>query len=293
MFGTKAGIQATDFDMSLLTIIVLATVQGLAELLPISSSAHVIVAEKLLGLDPSSPEMTFLLVMLHTGTMFAVIFYFWRRWRDRFLVHDFARDVARPLIAATMATGLVGFALKHWIERVWLRGAAKQEVEALFSNLPLMAASLAVAGLLIIIAGKRSPAPPKHGFPSFVHALWIGVIQGICLPFRGFSRSGATISMGLLLDEPRAMAEEFSFALAVVLTPAVIAREARRLADAGGAGHWHAYGPGLLGMIFSFIAGLAALRWLSNWLERGRWSYFGYYCLAASAGVLAVYRFVG
>jgi undecaprenyl-diphosphatase len=62
--------------MSLLKVIVLAIVQGLAELLPVSSSAHVIVAEKLMGLDPSSPQMTLLLVMLHTGTMFAVIAYF-------------------------------------------------------------------------------------------------------------------------------------------------------------------------------------------------------------------------
>ena len=67
--------------MSLLDVIVLAILQGLAELLPVSSSAHVIVAEKLMGLDPSSPPMTLLLVMLHTGTMFAVIVYFWHKWR--------------------------------------------------------------------------------------------------------------------------------------------------------------------------------------------------------------------
>ncbi|MGC2764831.1 MAG: undecaprenyl-diphosphate phosphatase [Candidatus Acidiferrum sp.] len=68
--------------MALLYILILAIVQGLAELLPVSSSAHVVVAERLLGLDPSSPQMTLLMVMLHTGTMFAVIVYFWRQWRD-------------------------------------------------------------------------------------------------------------------------------------------------------------------------------------------------------------------
>src|SRR6478672_427946 len=65
-------------------ILVLGLVQGAAELLPVSSSAHVIIAEKLLGLDPSAPEMTFLLVMLHTGTMFAVIVYFWKSWRESY-----------------------------------------------------------------------------------------------------------------------------------------------------------------------------------------------------------------
>src|SRR5579885_1012228 len=64
-----------------LKILLLALIQGAAELLPVSSSAHVIVAERLMGLDPAAPEMTFLLVMLHTGTMFAVLCYFWRRWQ--------------------------------------------------------------------------------------------------------------------------------------------------------------------------------------------------------------------
>ena len=66
-------------------ILILALIQGACELLPVSSSAHVIAAEKLMKLDPSSPEMTMLLVMLHTGTMFAVIVYFWKGWkRDYF-----------------------------------------------------------------------------------------------------------------------------------------------------------------------------------------------------------------
>ena len=70
--------------MTILEVVVLAIIQGLAELLPVSSSAHVVVAEKLMGLDPSSPQMTLLLVMLHTGTMFAVIVYFWKVWKKTY-----------------------------------------------------------------------------------------------------------------------------------------------------------------------------------------------------------------
>ena len=70
--------------MNFIQILILGIVQGAAELLPVSSSAHVIIAEKLMGLDPSSPEMTFLLVMLHTGTMFAVIAYFWKSWKEHY-----------------------------------------------------------------------------------------------------------------------------------------------------------------------------------------------------------------
>ena len=279
--------------MKLIQIAVLAVIQGLAELLPVSSSAHVVVAEKLMGLDPSSPEMTFLLVMLHTGTTFAVILYFWPRWKARFSSVDASarENLLKALILATGATGFLGLALKRLIEKVFMSGSAKQEIEALFSNLPLVAASLAAAGALILRAGARREDGNNDLTPD--HSICIGLLQGLCLPFRGFSRSGATISAGLLLGIPRALAEDFSFALAVILTPPVLALEGHRLiksAHEAGRSAWSPdlFTPGLIGMVFSFAAGLLALRWLSSWLEKGRWSWFGYYCLAASAGVLVV-----
>ena len=118
-------------------------------------------------------------------------------------------------------------------------------------------------------------------------------MQGLCLPFRGFSRSGATISTGLILGLPKQKLEEFSFALAVVLTPPVIAKEALRLVKAhalsGQGSVLHLFVPGLVGMVLSFIAGLLALKWLSRWLEGGRWKFFGFYCLVAAAGVLLIH----
>src|SRR5947208_6515167 len=108
--------------MDYLRIAILALIQGAAELLPVSSSAHVIVVARLMGRDPSSPEMTFLLVMLHTGTMFAVLYYFWPRWR-KLLAADGARPANRlhlPLmvVLATAVTGVVGLGLLFRIERV-------------------------------------------------------------------------------------------------------------------------------------------------------------------------------
>jgi undecaprenyl-diphosphatase len=278
--------------MTVLQIVLLAIVQGVAELLPVSSSAHVIVAEKLMGLDPASPQMTFLLVMLHTGTMFAVIGYFWTSWRSTYFSSMQAfRDSVKPIIVATAMTGVVGIALLLLIERVVLRGEPHAEVEQLFGNAYVMAAGLATAGVMIIVSGRRPDpnAAPRVGLrPS----AWIGAVQGVCLPFRGFSRSGATISTGLLLGVDRVRAEEFSFALAVVLTPAVIVREGYRLLKATGASTDLAATvvPSLLGLVCSFVAGWLALRWLSAWLERGRWHWFGYYCLVASAAVLVLDR---
>ena len=208
-------------------------VQGAAELLPVSSSAHVIVAEKLLGLDPTRPEMTLLLVMLHTGTMVAVILYFWRAWRENYFssrreLWNFAQRVA----VATVITGIIGLALKFLIEKFALRGVPQAEIELIFGNLALIGISLGVVGLLIIYAGLRAERPGHPARQDLQGSALIGVVQGLCLPFRGFSRSGATISAGLILGINKERVEEFSFALAVVLTPPVIAREIWRLLKA-------------------------------------------------------------
>jgi undecaprenyl-diphosphatase len=300
--------------MPILKVILLAIIQGLAELLPVSSSAHVVVAEKLLHIDPSTPQSTLLLVMLHTGTMFAVIFYFWSQWKSAYFAtaHAAKRFVVRAAWA-TVLTGVVGYPIIAIIERTAFKGHSKGEIEMLFSRLDLVAPALFVAGVLILIAGLRERGEAKSATArpdyersivlsgdnvTFAQAGWMGAVQGLCLPFRGFSRSGATISTGLLVGAIRQRAERFSFALAVILTPLAIAREAMRLLKANHAAalagqplDLHAgVVAALLGMVLSFVAGLAALRWLSSWLEHGRWYLFGFYCLVASGVVFYLYH---
>src|SRR5271170_170740 len=291
--------------MPIFKVIVLAIMQGFAELLPVSSSAHVVVAEKLMGLDPSSPEMTLLLVMLHTGTMFAVIAYFWKTWKAAyFSSREAFQRFAILVIWATVITGVVGEAIKKVIEKTLFRGAASDEIEQLFSHLELIAPALAAAGLLILIAGlmerrQLAAAAGKKplGSVTMSQAGWMGMVQGLALPFRGFSRSGSTISTGMLVGAAKEPAERFSFAMAVVLTPAVVGLEAMRLLKAS---HSAAAAgtpidlqaslvSSLLGMVFSFAAGLLALKWLSSWLETGRWYLFGIYCLVASGVVFYLY----
>jgi len=282
---------------NILQILILGLVQGAAELLPISSSAHVIVVEKLMGLDASSPEMTFLLVMLHTGTMFAVIVYFWNAWRlSYFSSAEVFWKTAKQVIVATVLTAIIGLALQQVIEKVFLKGSPNTDVETLFSQLPLIGAALLVAGLLIIVAGLREPSRLEAKDVSTIAASWIGAVQGLCLPFRGFSRSGATISTGLLLGVGKRRMEEFSFALAVVITPPVIVREFWRLIKAHPevtkADHLVPLAlPGIIGMVASFVAGLLALRLLSRWLETGRWKLFGVYCILFAVFVFALAAF--
>ena len=292
--------------MTIWKVIVLAIIQGLAELLPISSSAHVVVAEKLMGLDPSAPQMTLLLVMLHTGTMFAVLVYFWKTWKKvYFSTRDAFRRFAILAVWATVLTGIVGEILKKLIEKTLFRGAPRAQIEDLFSHLELIAPALLAAGILIVVAGllekKTAPRVSASGRPrtSFEGTLtlkqagWMGLIQGLALPFRGFSRSGSTISAGMLTGAAKEPAERFSFALAVILTPPVVFIEALRLVRAAHAStaagapiHLHAaVASSLLGAACSFLAGLVALKWLSSWLESGKWHWFGIYCLLASGVV--------
>lgn len=295
--------------MPILKVILLAIIQGFAELLPVSSSAHVVVAEKLMGLDPSSPQMTLLLVMLHTGTMFAVIVYFWKTWKSAYFSSaQTLRRAAGLIFWATVLTGLVGEALKILIEKTLFHGAPKAQIEMLFGRLDLIGPALAAAGVLILVAGLVERYQMKYptlifpagqmpefadGLVSRKQALWMGLVQGLALPFRGFSRSGSTISAGMLTGAEKQSAERFSFALAVVLTPPVVLMELMRLLHAAHAARatgapidlHTAIGASLLGMVFSFLAGLLALKWLSSWLEHGRWYWFGIYCLLASAAV--------
>jgi undecaprenyl-diphosphatase len=279
--------------MNFLQILILAVVQGACELLPVSSSAHVIIAEKIMGIDPTTPEMTLLLVALHTGTMFAVLVYFWRAWcTELFASVASFWNFVKQLVVATAVTGVIGLALLFLIEKVAMRGHDNAEIESLFGNMTLIACALAAVGLLIIFSGRFANAESEGRGPETRESCWIGAIQGLCLPFRGFSRSGATISTALLLGLSRLRAEQFSFALAVILTPPVIARELSRLlkahalaADGAGVSLSLLLLPALIGMVASFLAGLLALKWLSRWLERGQWSLFGYYCLVAALAV--------
>lgn len=281
--------------MPLFKIIILAIIQGLAELLPVSSSAHVVVAERIMGLNASSPQMTLMLVLLHTGTMFAVIVYFWKRWRQTYFRSRGAFNlIAIRLFWATFLTGVVGLIMMKLAEKTLLKGVPHAQIEDLFNHLEWIAPALLAVGILILVAGLLPSRENDDREPSMSQSAWIGIIQGLCIPFRGFSRSGATISTGMLTGVTRERSETFSFALVILLTPLAIGKEVLRLVRADHISNSlnlaSAMVPGLTGMFFSFLAGLIALKWLSRWLEGGRWYLFGIYCIAASGVVFYLHH---
>lgn len=290
--------------MALWHVIVLAIVQGLAELLPVSSSAHVIVAAELLHENMSTPNNALLLVLLHTGTIFAVIAYFWQRWMDEIFGSwtKFIRMV-QLLFVSTLLSGLIFLPVNKLVEHVLSRSGQRADIEALFNKLNWIAPALALAGLLILYAGLREAKRPETETKKttagrgvhWLDAIVMGVLQGFAIPFRGFSRSGVTISGGLLTGGERTEIESYSFAMVVLITPLALAWELRRVYKTahlnGYTVHWGpALTPGIIGMIFSFVAGLLALKWLSRWLESGRWYVFGIYCLLAAGAMGYLYH---
>jgi undecaprenyl-diphosphatase len=282
--------------ISWLNILILGLIQGAAEMLPVSSSAHVIAAEKLMGISPSSPQAYFILAMLHTGSMFGALIYFWKSWKETYFASwDKFYTMAWRACVATGLTAVVGFGLIKIIEKVYLKETGTGDIEELSNSLFLISLALLAAGIWIIVAGvRRSDRSVGGGQPvSMRCAAWMGFSQGLLLPFRGLSRSGTTISTGLLMGANRRRAEEFSFALGVILTPPYIVRELMRVHKSdpqalhnGLVGHLIL--PGLVGMVVTFLVSLIALRFLSRVLEEGRWIYFGYYCMAAAVGMFAL-----
>lgn len=259
--------------MDLTQILVLSLVQGVAEFLPISSSAHLILTPQLFGW--SDQGLSFDLAT-HAGTLLAVLIYF--RTDIARLLHGCA-DTARTrhwnagsrlvaqILAATLPALVIGFLLKD-------------VVETAFRDRPLLiAGTLAGFGLLLGAAdllGRRSLPLLETGWQR---ALIIGCAQAVAL-IPGVSRSGITMTAGLALGLTREAAARFSFLLAIPVTALAAGYKLLQLALSGQPADWTAL---FLGGLFSAIFGLLCIHYLLKWLTRhGMWPFVIYRLLLAA-----------
>lgn len=227
--------------MSYLHACVLGLLQGLAEFLPISSSAHLTLAPWLLNWP--DPGLTFD-VALHAGTLVAIIAYFWRDWLD--ILGASAANPSGPqarllgqLVVATIPGAVAGLILE-------------KKAEEAFRNPALIAGLLIVFALLMEAAdryGRRSRSLTDF---SWAGALFVGCAQALAI-MPGVSRSGATLTAALLLGLTRESAARFSFLLA---TPIIAGAAAHKLRHLHGA---DLTGPFIAGVAVSAISGLAAV----------------------------------
>ncbi|HET8569181.1 MAG TPA: undecaprenyl-diphosphate phosphatase [Candidatus Limnocylindria bacterium] len=260
----------------LLAAALLGVVQGITEFLPISSTAHLALAERALGLDPSRYGLSFT-VALHLGTLVAVLIYFFRTWLE--LIVDAFRGrfgLLILLVIATIPAGIAGILFDEAVE-----GPLRDPI--------VIAAALAIGSVVFLLAESMGRAN-ERAEPTRRDALVIGIAQALAL-VPGLSRSGMTISAGLVLGIRRDQAARLSFVLS---TPAVVAAAAKTFLDASKADALLAQPePLAVGFAASFISGLIAIWGLVRFLRRNSLAWFVPYRFLLAAAILVALALEG
>lgn len=266
-------------DLTYPASIVLGIVEGLTEFLPVSSTGHLTVAEELLGLQVDAPEVTAYTAIIQLGAIAATFLYFARdivrlltawaaglRNPARRADPDYA--LAWAVIVGSLPVALAGFALKDLIEgglrSLWVVAAA----------LILWSAVMVVAERRHVVLERRGQTRGEHDV-TMRDGLVIGLVQCFSL-IPGVSRSGATISAGLVRGIDRVTATRLSFFMAIpALTAAGLYEGAKT--DLSGLG----LGPLVLGIVIAFVVAYASIAWLLRFVAGHTLLSFVWYRVAA------------
>ena len=269
--------------MTIFQSILLGIVQGLTEFLPVSSSGHLVIIPYLLGWDIPPAEAFVFDVLIQVATLVAVIVYFWNDLLGiakaliagiikRNLFEDPQSRLGIFVLLATIPAGLIGMLIKPLVEM------------AFDSPQATAVCLLVTAGLLIIAerAGKRSRSLSEI---NWIDALWIGFFQALAI-FPGVSRSGSTITGGMLRNLKREPAARFSFLMSIPIMLAAGGLALFDLQDVSDIRHtlWVL----LPGFIVAAVVGYLSIRWLLKYLTQHSFYVFAIYCIFLSALTLAV-----
>jgi undecaprenyl-diphosphatase len=270
-------------DLSIQALI-MGLVQGLTEFIPVSSSGHLILVPWAMGWkDPFIDSLAFS-VMLHMGTLLALVLYFWRDWltlipaglasiRDRSLADDPDRKMAWLLVVATIPAVLVGPLLNDTIES-WVREPAR------------VAAMLCVGAAILWLAERWGSKVREIESMTFGGALAIGVAQVLAL-VPGVSRSGISISAGLFEGLNREAAARFSFLMATPVVAGAGLWEARKLLT-GEAGVHPETRLIVIGFIAAATSGVLAIHFMLEFLRRQPVTLFVVYRVLAAIAVFVI-----
>ena len=272
-------------DEQLVQAIVLGIVQGLTEFLPVSSSGHLIVVPALLGWDDPFIESLAFSVMLHVATLLALLIYFRSDWlrlipaglatlRDRSFEGDPDRKLAWLLAAATVPAVIVGLLLNDLIETA-------------FREPRLVAVTLVSGAAVLWVADRLGSKQREISGLTFRAAIGIGAAQALAL-IPGVSRSGISISAGLLAGLDREAAARFAFLMATPITAGAGLWELRKIIS-GEVGVELPIMPLLAGMAASLVAGLLAIAVLMRYLRTHGVGIFVVYRMALAALVVVAW----
>lgn len=261
--------------MDVIQAIIIGIVQGLTEFLPISSSAHLIFVQRLLGVESSLAFDTF----LHFGTLIAVIWFFrvdiykmlkawWlslgdilqHRFKEGFYSNPYKR-LAWYVILATIPVGIIGICFES-------------EVESLFGGaLFVPAFFLFVTGTILYISQRMNSGKIDFANITKREALFMGLGQA-CAILPGLSRSGTTIAAGLVIGLDKEFAAKFSFILSI---PAILGATFVQIKDIGAVMDVNLVAI-LLGFLASIVAGYIAIKWVLELIEKRSLDIFAFYC---------------
>ena len=274
---------------TVLQALIMGIVQGLTEFLPVSSSGHLILVPYLFGWDDPFITSLAFSVMLHIGTLVALLAYFRGDWlrlipaglatiRDRSFRDDPDRRLAWLLVAATVPAAIVGFLFSDFFES-GIREPA------------LVAITLVVGGVVLWLADGIGAESREVEDVTFPIATGIGLAQAVAL-IPGISRSGISISAGRLSGLGRPAAARFAFLMATPITVGAIVFEARKLLT-GEAGVQVDLLPLIVGMVTSLLAGFAAIHFMLRYLRTRSLRVFVWYRFMLAAIVIAVFLIRG
>ena len=269
---------------SILQALVMGIAQGLTEFLPISSSGHHIIIPALFGWDDPFIESLAFSVVLHGGTLVALLVYFrddWRRLvpaglatlRDRSFRDDPDRRLAWLLAASTVPAAVVALLLNDFIE---------ENVR----EVGLVAVMLVIGGAVLWLADRWGPRTHTIHRLTFRGALGIGAAQAIAL-IPGISRSGISMSAGLFAGLDRADAARYSFLMATPITAMAVVYESYKLV-AGQAGAVEVV-PLAVGVVASFVSGILAIAVLLRYVRTRSFTVFVAYRVALAAVVVVAF----
>ena len=270
--------------MDILEILILGIIQGIAEFLPISSSAHLIIFRDIFGIGSgmsANMDLTFD-IALHFGTLLAIGVFFFKDF-IKMIQKGFTKGVKDDdgkilwyLVAATIPAAIVGVLFEEAIENV------------VRSNYVVIAIALAVMGIIIYLADKFSKETKTIKKMTLKDAILVGCSQVFAL-IPGFSRSGTTIAAGRILGLDRESAAKFSFFLSA---PVVLGAVCLQLIKGSA---WSVIaanrGTFILGILVSFIIGLLCIKYLLKYLQKHNFKIFMVYRVVLAIVVL-VYIFI-
>ncbi|WP_370248524.1 undecaprenyl-diphosphate phosphatase [Nocardioides sp.] len=255
----------------LLKAIVLGTIQGLTEFLPISSSAHLRILPDWFGWGDPGAAFT---AVIQIGTELAVLIYF-RKDIVR-IAWAWLRSLVKPELRGHIDARMGWYVIVGSLPIVILGILLKDTIESDFRNLWIIATTLIVMGVVLGMADRFGSTERGQKQLGLRDAALMGGAQAMAL-IPGVSRSGATISMGRALGFDRETATRFAFLLAI---PAVVGAGVFQLGDIPGGDNPYGVGPTIVGTVVSFLVGYAAIAWLLNYVSTKSYTPFVIYRIA-------------